>query len=89
MLGWRIDTEAGTVSLPEQKHPELLQLLAIPATQRRMERKEQECLVEKIRSMHLAVPGAVLHLYHIQSALAQVRKDRSWLLADFHQEISD
>ena len=42
VLGWRIDTEAGTVSLPEQKHPELLQLLAIPATQRRMERKEQE-----------------------------------------------
>ena len=39
--------------------------------------------------MHLAVPIAVAHLYHIQCALTQGVKDRYWLLADFHQEISD
>ena len=40
----------------------------IPATQRRMGRKDLERLVEKLRSMHLAVPGAVAHFFHIQRA---------------------
>ena len=39
VLGWQINTEAGTVALPEQKYLKLLQLLAIPAKQRRMGRK--------------------------------------------------
>ena len=34
--------------------------------------KDLECLVRKLRSMHLVVPGAVAHLYHIQRALSQV-----------------
>ena len=76
--------KAGTVALPEQKHLELLQLLAIPATQRQMGWKELECLVGKLRSMHLAVPGAVAQLYHIHSALKQGGKYRDWILADYH-----
>ena len=39
--------------------------------QRHMGRKELDRLVWKLRSMHLAVPGAVAHLYHIQHALSQ------------------
>ena len=54
-----------------------------------MGRKELECLVGKLRSMHLAVPGAVAHLYHIQRALSQAGTDRAWLSPDFHQEIAD
>ena len=54
-----------------------------------MGRKELEHLVGKLCSTHRAVPGAVAHLYHIQRALTQGGKDRAWLLADFHQEISD
>ena len=84
-----IDTEAGKVALPDQKHPELLQLLAIPATQRRMGRKELKRLVRKLHSMDLSVSGAVAHLYHIQHALTQGGKDRAWLLEDFHREIND
>ena len=84
MLGWQINTEAGKVALPEQKHLDLLQQLAIPATQRRMGRKERERLVGKIRSMHLTVTGAVAHLYHIQRALTQGEKYRAWLSTDFH-----
>ena len=71
VFGWQINTEADTVALPEQKHLELLQLLAIPATQRWMVRKELERLVVKLCSMHIAVLGAVAHLYHIQRALTQ------------------
>ena len=36
-----------------------------------------EYLVGKLRSMHLAVLGAVAHLYHIQLMLAQVGADRA------------
>ena len=39
--------------------------------------------------MHLAVPGAVAHLYHIQCVLAQVGADRAWLSPYFHREIAD
>ena len=85
VLGWLIYTEAGMVDLLERKNLELLKLLSIPAIQRRMVRKELERLVRKLRSMHLAVPGAVAHLYHIHSALAQGGEDRSWLLSYFHR----
>ena len=59
----------------------------IPLSQRRMDRKELEQLVGKLRSMHLAVPGAVARLYHIQRALARARTDRAWLYPAFHHEI--
>ena len=58
-LRWLINTEAGTVAFAEQKHLELLQLLAIPATQHWMDQKELERLVRKLRSVHLVVPRAV------------------------------
>ena len=82
---WIIKTEAGTVALPEQKHLELLQLLSIPAMQRRIGRKELERVVGKLCSMHLTVPREVAHLYHIQRALTQVGGDRARLSTEFHQ----
>ena len=39
--------------------------------------------------MHLVVPGAVAHLYHIQCALSQAGTYRAWLSPDFHREIAD
>ena len=56
VLGWILYTVAGTVTLPERKLEELLALVDIPATQRRMGRKFLEQLVDKLRSMHPAVP---------------------------------
>ena len=61
----------------------------IPATQRRMGQKELECLVRKLRSMHLAVPGAVVHLFHIQCALNQGGVEWVWLSPAFHRKLSD
>ena len=54
-----------------------------------MGRKDLELLVGKLCSMHLVVPGAVAHLYHIQSKLTQVGADRAWLYPEFHHEIVD
>ena len=51
VIGWILDTEAGTVTLLERKLEELLALVDIPATQRRVGRKDLEHLVGKLRSM--------------------------------------
>ena len=77
VLGWILNTEAVTVTLPERKLEELLTLVDIPATQRRMGRKDLERLVGKHRYMHLAVPGAVALLFHIQRTLNQGGVDRA------------
>ena len=53
ILRWIIDTEAGTVALPERKLQELQDLLDILTTHRHMGRKDLEFLVGKPRSMHL------------------------------------
>ena len=58
VLGWILDTEAGTVTLPERKLEELLTLVDIPPTQRRMGRKDLERLVGKLRSWHRKVHRA-------------------------------
>ena len=84
-----IDTEAGMVTLSKCKLQELQDLLHIPTSQRRMGRKELERLAGKLRSMHLAVPGAVAHLYHIQRALSQAGTDWAWLSPGFHRKITD
>ena len=39
VLGWILDTESGIATLPEKKLEELLTLVDIPATQRRMVQK--------------------------------------------------
>ena len=38
--------------------------------------------------MHLVVPGAVAHLFHIHCALNQEGVERAWLPSDFHQELA-
>ena len=82
VLGWILDTEAGTVE-------ELLTLVDIPATQRRMVQEDLERLVEKLRSMHLTVPGAVTHLFHIQRTLNQGGVHRAWLSPTFYRKVAD
>ena len=57
------------VTLPERKMQKLLTLVDIKTTQCRMVRKDLEHLVGKLHSMHLVVPGAVAHWFHIQRPL--------------------
>ena len=89
VLGWILDTEAEAVNLPDGNIEDLLTLVDISSTQRRMVRKYLEHLVGKLRSMHLAVPGAVAHLSHIQRALNQGGVDRAWLSPAFCCKLAD
>ena len=61
----------------------------IPAFQLRMGRKDLECLAGKLQSMHLAVPGTLDHLFHIQHALNQGGLDRAWLSLAFYSKLVD
>ena len=61
----------------------------VPANQSRMGRKDLERLMGKLRSMHLAVPRAVAHLFRIQRALNQGEMDRAWLSPALHSELAD
>ena len=89
VLGWILDTEAETVTLPKRKLEEVLTLVNILATQRMMVRKDLERLVGKLRSMHFAVPGAVARLFHIQRWLNQGGLERAWLSPAFRCKLAD
>ena len=39
--------------------------------------------------MHLAVPGLVAHLFHIQHALNQGGLERAWLSPAFHCKLAN
>ena len=54
-----------------------------------MGRKDLERLMGKLRSMHLAVPEAVAHIFHIQCALIQGGADWAWLSPAFHSDLAD
>ena len=88
-LGWILDTEAGTVNLPENNLKELLTLVDIPENHCMMGRKDLERLVGKIRSMHFALPGAVVHLFQIQRAMNKEGVEWAWLSLAFHHKLTD
>ena len=61
ILGWIVNTDEGTLRLFPKRKEELGTLLDIPPSQRRISMKNLERLIEKLRSMHLAIPGEVGH----------------------------
>ena len=71
VLGWIPYMEAGTVTLSERILEEILALVDVPTTQRKMGQKDLERLIGKLHSVHLAVPGGVACLFHIQRTLNQ------------------
>ena len=88
ILGWIINSASGTISLSPKRITDLNTLLDIPPTQHRMSRKKLERLIGKLRSMHLAVPGAIGHFYHIQMALTKANRRTAYLSKGFHQDVA-
>ena len=52
-----------------------------------MSRKKLERLIGKFKSMHLAIPSAIGHFYHIQMALTKANRKTVYLSMAFHQDV--
>ena len=69
---------------------ELGTLLEIPPSQRRISTKKLERLIGKLRSVHLAVPGEVGHLYNLQQSLTaahHAHPDTAYVTTGFHSDL--
>ena len=66
IFGWIIDTKLGTLRLSQKRMTDLLNQLDIAPSKRKIRRKRLEVLIGKLRSMHLAIPGAIGYFYYLQ-----------------------
>ena len=71
-----MNTKQGTLLLPEKRRLELQELLNISSNQRRISVNKLRRLIRKLRSLHLAVPGAIGPFYHLQTALTRAGTSR-------------
>ena len=85
ILGWVVDKKKGTLWLSTKLKAYLLSLLNAPHTRQLMAVKFLERLIGKLRSMHLAVPGAIGNFYAMQLALTcDANWSTAYLSARFH-----
>ena len=89
VLVWILNTKQGALQLSEKRHLELQELLDISSNQRRISVDKLRHLIGKLRSLHLAVPGAIGHFYHLQTALTHAGTIRqAYISKGFHQDIA-
>lgn len=90
ILGWIVDSESMTLTLPPRRLQRLQELLdSIPHTQHRLALKTWHQLLGELRSMSLALPGARGLFSHLQTALRTRVGNRLRLTASFHQALDD
>ena len=85
-----VDTNEGTFRLPPKRKAELGTLLDIPPSQRRISTKKLERLIGKLRSMHLAVLGAVGNFYNLQQSLTaahHAHQATAYVTNGFHSDL--
>jgi hypothetical protein len=58
ILGWLVDSVAGTISLPPHRVERLMNILNVPSTQRFVPKKQWFQILGELRSMSLAIPGS-------------------------------
>ena len=61
ILGWIVDTRLATLRLSQKRVKDLLHQLDIAPSKRKIRWKRLEILIGKLRSIHLAIPGAIGH----------------------------
>ena len=85
-----VNTKDGTLRLSPKRKAELKTLINIPPTQRWMSTKTLERLIGKLRSMHLAIPGAVGHFYNLQRSLTaahHAHQVTAYVTSGFHSDL--
>ena len=72
VLGWLINTIAGTIELPPHCLERLMELLAaFPRSQQTCPKRELHCLLGELRSMIIAIPGGVGCLSWLQEHIKE------------------
>ena len=71
ILGWVIGTHRSTLVLSSKQHLQIISLLVIPDSHRRISAKNLECLISKLRSMHLLVLGSIWYFYTMHFSLTR------------------
>lgn len=90
ILGWMLDTECMTISLPERRVKRLGEILdSIPRHQRRITKKAWHKLLGELRSMSLALPGSRGLFSRLQEAVKRPDGARLKLSKGFHQALED
>jgi len=90
VLGWLIDTLAGTVELPPHRIDRLREILAdFPRTRKRASLTAWYRLLGELRSMILAIPGGRGMFSMLQAALVRSNRGRVCLTTAVHDQIDD
>lgn len=91
ILGWILDTEAMTLTLPQRRLARLAEILtSIPPTQKRTTVQRWHRILGELRSMTLAIPGSRGLFSHMQEALRHCdRTQRLALGRGVHDALSD
>ncbi|KAL7571454.1 hypothetical protein ACA910_019209 [Epithemia clementina (nom. ined.)] len=89
VLGWEIDTLAGTMELPPHRQERLLTILCAVAHKKRISVKQTHKLLGELRSMVLGIPGGQGLFSQLQLALTQSDKHRVCLDQGAQDAIKD
>jgi hypothetical protein len=90
MLGWTVDSDAMTLTLPPRRLARLKELLdSIPPTRKRLSIDTWHKLLGELRSMSLALPGSRGLFSHLQHALQTRVGTRLRLTEAFHHALND
>ena len=89
ILGWLVDTVAGTIELPPHRVQRLRDMLAaFPRSRKTCSKKDLHKLVGELRSMIIAIPGGLGCLSWLQERLRSA-PDRIYLNSQFKDAIDD
>merc|ERR1712115_253547 len=89
VLGWLIETVAGTIELLPHRLERVLELLdTFPQSRRSCPKQELQRLLGKLRSMILAIPGGMGCLSWIQHQVKQAG-ERILLTPHFHNAMEE
>jgi hypothetical protein len=90
MLGWLVDSAAGTIELPPRRLSRLQDiLLSLPRRKKRIATKKWQQVLGELRSMARAVPGLRGLFSLMQEALRHETRSRIPLSQDLHDFLDD
>ena len=72
IFAWTVDTARGTLWIPDKRLSTFSARFDIPSLQRRLSVYNLRRLIRELRSIHMTVPVAIGHFYHLQLSLTCV-----------------